>query len=85
LRTVAGGTARRSTRASVGPTLRGFVPPTFPPDVVGIVRIGSSFWEPRYPPEKWPGRFVGAPAVSPGASAERQIVIGRHPFEEVEA
>ena len=79
-RTVAGGTARGSTRASVGPALRKFVPPTFPPDVVEIVRIGSSsFGELRYPLEKRSATFGDERSQSARISAERRIVNAGHP------
>ena len=41
-RTVAAGVPGGSTQASLGPTLRGFVPSTFPPDVVAFVHIEQS-------------------------------------------
>ena len=87
--TGAAGIPRGSTQVSVGPTLRDFVPSTFPPNVAEIVRIDPSVGELRNPLEELSAIFVGERSVSTRTRAERQIITAghrrRHPFQEVVA
>jgi hypothetical protein len=88
-RTVAVGIARRSTRASVGPPFRDFVPPTFPPDLAEIVRIDPSIGEFPYSLQVRSATFVGERSLLTQTSAERKIISAghpsRHPFQGVAA
>jgi hypothetical protein len=88
-RTVTAGTARGSTQASVGPTLRDFVPSTFPPDVAEFVDIEPSMGELRLPLEWRYRSFVGEKSMFTRRSAGREAIIAgygsRHPFQEVVA
>jgi hypothetical protein len=78
-RTVAVGIARGSARASVGPALREFVPPTFPPDVAWIVSTGPSIGELPYPLQGRSATFVGERSLFTRASADRKIINAGHP------
>ena len=86
-RTVTAGTARGSTQASVGPTLRDFVPSTFPPDVAEFVYIEPPIGELRHALESRYRSFVGEKSMFTRRSAGRQAIIAghgsRHPFQEV--
>ena len=88
-RTVTPGTARGSTQASVGPTLRDFVPSTFPPDVAEFVHIEAPIGELRLPLEPRYRSFVGEKSMFTRRSGSRQAIIdghgSRHPFQEVVA
>ena len=88
-RTVTAGTARGSTQASVGPTLRDFVPSTFPPDVAEFVHIEPPIGELRLPLESRYRSFVDEQSMFTRRSAGRQAIIAghgsRHPFQEVVA
>jgi hypothetical protein len=89
-RTDAVGRARGSTQASVGPTLRGFVPSTFPPDAVAFVHIKQATGgfqhalEPRIGEQR--RSFVGEQSTLARTSADRQMFTagrGGRPFQEV--
>jgi hypothetical protein len=90
-RTVAAGIARGSTQASVGPTLRGFVPSTFPPNVAEFVPIEPSTGEFHLALETHIGEqcssLVGEQSMLARTSAGRHIIVAGHrrgrPFQEV--
>ena len=88
-RTVTAGTARGSTQASVGPTLRDFVPSTFPPDVAEFVHIEAPIGELRLLLEPRYRSFVGEKSMFTPRSGSHQAIIdghgSRHPFQEVVA
>ena len=88
-RTVTAGTKRGSTQATVGPTLRDFVPSTFPPDVAEFVHIEAPIGELRLPLEPPYRSFVGEKSMFTRRSASCQAIIdghgSRHPFQEVVA
>ena len=73
-RTVAVGIGHGSARASVGPPLRDFVPPTFPPEAAEIVRIGPSIGELPYPLQGRSATFVGERSLFTRAPADRKII-----------
>ena len=81
---------RGSTQASVGPTLRDFVPSTFPPDVVAFVDIEPSTGRFQHALEPRVGEqrrsFVGEQSTLARTSADRQMITaGRdgRPIHEV--
>jgi hypothetical protein len=84
------GVARGSTRASVGPSPRGFVPSTFPPDTVAFVHSEQSTGGFQHSVEPRVGEqrrgVVGEQSTLARASADRQMITagrGGRPFQEV--
>jgi hypothetical protein len=82
LQAVADGVDGGSTRASVGPTRRHFVPPTFPPDVPEFVPDEPSAGElghmVRAPIGEQSGSFICAGFMPARTSADCQVVIAAH-------
>jgi hypothetical protein len=90
LQAVADGVVRGSTRASVGPSPRGFVPSTFPPDTVAFVHIEQSPGGFQHAHEPFIGEqrrsAVGEQSTLARTSADRHVITagrGGHPFQEV--